>query len=165
MLPNELAMNNAVTFKKAYDVLYEQFHIAELQVDTDSQVVTNDIALLFVPLIVNGTFACELFLKSLLPQETGESCEHDLKKLYTSPDMKQNIKDGIANCVVTIMQNFKHDYDARQFHTDIKKNKDNYDNWRYFHENKKESIKADFLFIHYLMQVLFDICLTERGTK
>ena len=52
MLPNELAMNNAVTFKKAYDVLYEQFHIAELQVDTDSQVVTNDIALLFVPLII-----------------------------------------------------------------------------------------------------------------
>ena len=88
MIYDELAMNNGVIFQRTYDILNEKMRQGIINLKNGSNGVdgmaTLDAAL-FVSVVVNCSFACELFLKSMLPQNTRG---HKLDDLFSALAVK-----------------------------------------------------------------------------
>lgn len=97
---------------------------------------------LFVPVVMNCTFSCELFLKSLLPKGTRG---HALfNQLFTNLD--SNIANNIQNAVVHIMKEKNNDYSKADFENDLIEHEKAFEEWRYFHEKHNTStFDLDFM--------------------
>ena len=74
---------------------------------------------------------------------------------------KEDFKESVKISLTFTLSEISNAYNL----LDIKKNKDIYEDWRYFHENKKASLNAKFLFIHCLIQVLSSICYAENNIE
>lgn len=86
MIHDEIAMNNGVIFQHAYDILSEKMQEGLVNKALGNSGTNNEAnldAALFVPAVVNCSFACELFLKAMLPQNTRG---HKLNDLFFSLD-------------------------------------------------------------------------------
>lgn len=82
-----------------------------------------------IPAIVNAAFACELYFKSMLPENvTGHNLKELFSKLSTSIQMK--FKNSIKPQLTTL--NWNKDFDG--YLEDIA---DVFQFWRYIHEKKK----------------------------
>lgn len=69
MIHDEIAMNNGVIFQHAYDILSEKMQEGLVNKALGNSGTNNKAKLdaaLFVPAVVNCSFACELFLKAML---------------------------------------------------------------------------------------------------
>ncbi len=80
-----------------------------------------------IPAIVNGAFACELYIKSLLPTQEKE---HNLKLLFEMlpPDFQESIRNEVND-------KFK-DYAAYTFDMRLDDSANAFINWRYIHEEE-----------------------------
>lgn len=127
MKDNKVLLGNALMFDHAYMILYEKFQQGVMSKDLKEMA-------LFVPMVVNCAFSCELFLKSMLPAETaGHKLYHQLFK-----ELDIEVSDKIKKSIITVMQTEKSkSYSEEDFECDLKKNENAFPNWRYFHEGKK----------------------------
>lgn len=82
MIYNKEALNSGAIFRRTCEILDGKIKEAVINLtngDCDNKKVAHLDAALIVPLIVNYSFACELFLKALLPDNTSG---HRLDKLF-----------------------------------------------------------------------------------
>lgn len=159
MIYDELALNNGVIFQHAFDILNSRTQLAIVKrtagEDTPNDKVDLELAL-FVPAVVNGAFACELFMKAMLPKNTRG---HKLQELFN--DLDTNIQDRIKNNTLVRIKKFSESYTDVDFYTDLTHNGNIFSEWRYFHEGNVNS--ANFRFISNFMKAVFDIALEERS--
>lgn len=103
----------------------------------------------FIPSVVNMSFACELYLKSLLSDGNKGNLGHDIKELFD--DLSNEKKEIIKNSL-----EFRGD---KEFEKNIKINKDVFKNWRYAFEKKEKTV--DIIFLENFANVLHDIAEKE----
>lgn len=135
-MPNKDALGNALMFDHAYTLLHERMQNGAKAKDL------KDLGL-FVPVAVNCTFSCELFMKVMLPAETRG---HELKKLFNLLDSE--IASGIKDGVIKMMQETEPNYSENDFENDLPANGEAFDHWRYFHEGKSSpSFNMKFMYL------------------
>ena len=130
--------------------LGENFHQVACKIFPDDLFDESDDGHWFVPYIVNLSFACELYLKSLLSDGESIVRGHCLSELFNSLD------DRIKRLVLESPQ-FKGSEDF-----DIKMGEANnlFSDWRYCFEHKKPLL-FDFVFIENLAIVLHAVAEKE----
>lgn len=159
MIHDEIAMNNGVIFQRAYDILSEKMQegfVNKAIGNSGTNNTANLDAALFVPAVVNCSFACELFLKAMLPQNTRG---HKLNDLFVSLDA--NIQESIKNKTIEKMKNYAQTYCSADFQKDLTNNSNIFAEWRYFHEGNTNTV--NYQFITNLMKATFDVVLEERN--
>ncbi len=159
MIHDEIAMNNGVIFQHAYDILSEKMQLGIINKATGNNGTNNKAnldAALFVPTVVNCAFACELFMKSMLPQNTRG---HKLNDLFASLD--GDIQERIRNNTIGKMNNSTQTYSEVDFQSDLTNNGNIFAEWRYFHEGNSNTV--NYQFITNLMKSTFDVVLEERN--
>lgn len=157
---DELALNNGVLFKYTYEILNERMQSGLLdlvQHNKGKYDKSNLDVSLFVPAVVNCAFACELFMKSMLPKDTHG---HELHSLFSKLDT--GIQGKIQNATVDSMKKIRLSYGNTDFQNDLTENSNNFAEWRYFHEKSKCS--ANLPFISNFMNAIFSVAVEERNT-
>ena len=143
MIHDTIAIANGVIFKRAYDILNAIMQQSAKNMDqSNSEKVgraTFDVSL-FVPVVVNCSFACELFLKAMLPKKQNT---HKLDKLFMllSSDIQTRIKTNTINK----MEESKPTYNESDFQSDLVSNNNKFTEWRYFHEGNSQPANLLFL--------------------
>lgn len=97
-------------------------------------------ASLTIPAIVNIAFACELFMKSLLPEKMHG---HNLDKLFKKLD--SDIQAEIISNVVAEMKKSHPVYEQENFEENLIQNATAFEKWRYFHESSHLAANIAFL--------------------
>ena len=113
---DEITLSNATIFRYACDTLVEKMNQGFFESDTNVQQEekTKLKQSLVVPVIVNASFACELFLKSLLPSNTHG---HKLDELFSQLD--QNLQNKIMGLTGLTLKCYNDDYNMEQFQQDL----------------------------------------------
>lgn len=156
---NEKILGNATIFRRAYDVLLEKMNSGASELSSGNFKPENILdSTLVVPIIVNASFACELFLKSMLPDGTHG---HELDKLFSS--LNQDCQDEIMTYTGVIMKLSNPDYTPEQFRRDLRSSSNNFAEWRYFHEGNSQ--KANLQFITAFLDVLTQIASKRKAQK
>ena len=101
---------------------------------------------LIVPATVNGSLACELYMKSMLATIPRK---HKLNDLFDLLD--GNVKKFITTIMVDIGKNKDASYDENRFMNELGQYGDSFIEWRYFYENEPT---IDINFIENLLAVL-----------
>lgn len=111
---------------------------------------------LYIVYIVNISFSCELFLKTLIADDKGRRppTTHDLKVLFEKldPSLKADIKARVASGIS--QKNF-------DFQRDLETSNKSFDNWRYVYENPI-GLEARIKFLQELARVIEQILLAEH---
>ena len=155
---NKELLGNATIFRHACDTLTQRMNDGTTALGSGNLERENVLnSTLVVPIIVNASFACELFLKSILPDGTHG---HELDKLLSKLD--QDSKDEIMGYTVLIMSCSNPDYTSECFWNDLKNSSNNFVEWRYFHEGHSQ--KANLQFITTFLDVLTQIA-SRRKTQ
>ena len=157
MIYDELAMNNGVIFQRTYDILNEKMRQGIINLKNGSNGVdgmaTLDAAL-FVSVVVNCSFACELFLKSMLPQNTRG---HKLDDLFSALD--DTIQEHIKMRTIDEMKKITSGYCDIDFQNDLTQSSNKFADWRYFHEGNTQT--ANLEFISQFMKSIFSVVNEE----
>lgn len=154
MIYDEIAMNNGIIFQHTYDILNEKMNQAIMNLNNINKMDVLD-ASLFVPVVVNGSLACELLLKSMLPQNTRG---HKLDELFLLLD--NNIQENIKTYTINEMKKIISGYCDTDFQNDLAQNNDQFIEWRYFHEGNAQ--EANLQFISGFMKAIFSVVNEER---
>ncbi len=159
MLTDETALSNAIIFNHAFDILYSRLEksVIALKQNYNNKEAQLDAALV-VPVLTIGSFACELYMKSLLPPNKKG---HELHHLYNQLD--EEAKRNILNIHLEFMRNSKPDYSLKEFNSDLRKHRNIFRKWRYFPEH--ETGTADISFIYILLKALNTVCRIEKEKK
>ncbi len=138
---NEMPLNDGAIFERAYDVLLTQMNDGVIRAYNGDKTGIID-ASLFVAVVVNGAFACELYLKSMLPNNIHK---HRLDELYA--ELSVNIQNEIRNMTVKNMKKILPDkeYSSKEFDNDITNMGNSFVEWRYFYEMKSKNTSPQFL--------------------
>ena len=158
MIYDDIAMNNGVIFQHAYDILSQRMEDGVRSIESRQGGISNSAILdtsLAVPVIVNGSFACELYLKALLPKGTRG---HELNDLFNKLDAR--VQENIRCKTIEKMKDTISDYNDTTFQSDINNNCNHFAKWRYFHEGI--SSPANLKFIKYFMASILDVIQEER---
>ncbi len=137
---DELPLNDGVIFERTYDILIEKMETAINRMAEGDKNASLDAALL-VSIAVNGAFASELYMKSMLPEGTQG---HNLEKLYNMFD--EEIKEKIKSKTVANMKSFKEieEYDDSRFEADICSMGKSFVEWRYFYHYNPQNAAPQF---------------------
>lgn len=143
------ALGNALGFDYAVQILREQRGVGMKNGNIKDIAIT-------IPIIVNCSFACELFFKAIIPKKTKRHLLYD--DLFAKLELEdQNI---ISNSMLMIMRDQgKKNYSRQDFINDLKSNQDAFLQWRYFHEPEKIGIKFDEYFLGILQATLKGLLL------
>ncbi len=158
MIYDEIAMNNGVIFQRTYDILNERMQLGIINLAQGSNGMDGKATLdaaLFVAVVVNSAFSCELFMKSMLPKGTKG---HKLDELFYLLD--NDIQSRIEKITVNRMKELKKTYCSMDFQSDLNSNSNKFAEWRYFHE--KGNCSANIQFISRFMKAIFDVVNEER---
>lgn len=156
MIYDEMAINNGVIFQYAVDVLSKQMNFGIINKLFEKGMPNCNLdASLIVPIAVNSAFACELFIKSLLPKNTRG---HKLNDIFNLLDI--NLKKEIQDLTINRMKIFNSKYCDTNFQEDLMHNSNVFSEWRYFHEGNADSFQ--YQFITSFMKSIFDIANKER---
>lgn len=155
---NEIALSNAIIFRYACNTLVEKMnqgfsepsHVQQDEVKLEQSLV--------VPVIVNASFACELFLKSLLPSNTHK---HNLDELFSQ--LNQDLQNEIMSWTSLVIKRSIPTYNVEQFLRDLKNNSNDFAEWRYFHEGR--SLTANLHFLLTFMNTLHGIALEQKSQE
>lgn len=143
MIYDELAMNNGVIFQHTYDILSKKMRQGMMNLKNGSTgadgMATLDAAL-FVSVVVNCSFACELFLKAMLPQNTRG---HKLDELFSALD--NTIQENIKMRTIDEMKKTTSGYCDTDFQNDLTQNSNKFAEWRYFHEGNTQTANLEFI--------------------
>lgn len=158
MIYDEVAMNNGVIFQHTYDILNEKMQQGIINMvqgsnGTDGKAKLD--AALFVPVVVNSAFACELFMKSMLPSDTRG---HKLDDLFALLD--NDIQERIRSFTIDKMKKLKPEYSDTDFQNDLLHNNNVFAEWRYFHEGNSNSVNLQFISL--FMKAIFNVIDEER---
>lgn len=149
-------MSNGVTFRHAVDILNNQMNFGLANMTSTNEVVNCILdAALVVPVAVNGAFACELFMKSMLPKDT---LGHKLNDLFELLD--NNLKEDIRDLTVERMKKINSEYCYTNFQEELVHNSNVFAEWRYFHEGNADFIGLQFILS--FMKSIFDIANKEQ---
>lgn len=158
MIYDELAMNNGVIFQRTYNILNEKMRQGIINIKNGSSgadgMATLDAALI-VSVIVNCSFACELFLKSMLHQDTRG---HKLDELFSKLD--DTIQENIKMRTIDEMKKTTSGYCDTDFQRDLTQNSNKFAEWRYFHEVNTQT--ANLEFVSRFMKSTFSVVNEER---
>lgn len=156
--------DNAIGFANAYRCLYAKTSINNIEREP-----TYANGSMIMPTLVNGSFACELFLKALLEEETrGHSLVELFEKLQKeNPDRATIIEQ---TCISILQESFNYkDYEEANFMSDLNTYDVAFEKLRYWHEpdTKHERIgKAYSLaFMETLVAVLQTQCQERYGER
>ena len=130
--------------------LAECFHQVACDIFPDDIFDEEDDGHWFVPYIVNLSFACELYLKSLVSDGESEAHGHFLVELFNELDNKN--KKMILDA-----PQFKGD---EEFDDKLHEANNLFTDWRYCFEHKKP-LSFDFVFIENLAMVLHAVAENE----
>ncbi len=158
MIYDEIALNNGVIFQHTYDILNAKMRQGIMNMKNGSNGIDGKAALdaaLFVSVVVNCSFACELFLKAMLPKDTKG---HKLDELFALLD--NDIQDNIRNNTIDKMKVVTPTYCHTDFQKDLEHNNNKFAEWRYFHEGNSQSVNLEF--ISQFMKAVFDVVNEER---
>lgn len=156
---NEEILGNAAMFRYACDVLLEKMNSGASELSSGDFRQENILdGTLVVPIIVNASFACELFLKSMLPDGTHG---HELDKLFSS--LNQDCQAEIMTYTGVIMKLSNPDYMPEQFWRDLRSSSNNFVEWRYFYEGNSQ--KANLQFITTFLDVLTQMASRRKAQK
>ena len=141
--------NDAGLFMKAFEIL------ASRSEEGYRNGKEEDIALM-IPAAVNASFACELYLKSMIDHTVKE---HKLDKLFAELDVGyQNL---IKKLMVETGKSKDPSYDENAFMTKLTEQGNVFVDWRYFYEGASV---LDNNFIKDLIYVLKGVCeIHEKG--
>ncbi len=151
-MSDKTILANALIFDQAFMLLHSEM---------ESGVKNSDMVKmsLFVPTAVNCAFSCELFLKSIIKEETKG---HKLNVLFKKLDI--NTAAAIKKATVLAMQASKKNYTENDFDDDLCANASAFEQWRYFHESKTKCT-FDMQFMIYFQKILKAIaCRTLNGS-
>lgn len=156
MIYDNIAMNNGVIFLHTVDILEAKMKLAFANLSSSNKMVNASLdAALVVPIAVNGAFACELFMKSMLPNDTRG---HKLEELFAL--LEAGLQEEIKNLTVEKMQKSSAGYGDSNFYNDLMQNSNVFAEWRYFHEGNTNSL--GFHFILLFLRSIFDVVNKER---
>ena len=156
MIYDKVAMSNGVIFQRAVDILNTQMKLGLANMTSTNEVVNGILdAALVVPVSVNGAFACELFMKSMLPKDTWG---HKLNDLFELLD--NNLKEDIRDLTVERMKKINSEYCDANFQEDLVHNSNVFAEWRYFHEGNADSVGPQFILS--FMKSIFNIANKEQ---
>ena len=122
-----------------------------------------------MPTIVNGAFACELFLKALLKEPPRKGKEaHSLASLLDLYDLEQpGKKDYIMQACIQIMKDARIDakYDESAFQRDLQSMDTAFMSVRYWHEPKNPGFDQTYNlgFLNVFIAVLQYECCEAHG--
>ena len=136
----ELPLNAGVVFERTYDILIEKMQSAINRLVQGDKNASVDAALL-VSIAVNGAFASELYMKSMLPDGTRG---HELSKLYDQ--LPPDVQDDIKTRTVTNMRTLAgvKEYEESQFDIDLVNMGNSFVDWRYFYQNNPKNASPQF---------------------
>lgn len=156
---NEEILGNAFIFYHACRILIKKMNEGVLALSSgnlDAQNRQN--GKLVVPIIVNASFACELFLKSVLPDGTHG---HALNELFTCLDQKG--QDEIIEYTKSAMKRSNSNYTKEQFLKDLNDSSRYFVSWRYFHEG--HGLDANLQFIVNFLDALAQMASKRKSQK
>ena len=163
------AYDNALGFANAFRLLLSKTSISTLQ---KSRSYSD--ASMIMPTIVNGAFACELFLKALLksPHTKGKKA-HSLIMLVNAYDREQpGKKDFIRQVCIGVMHNIQcnENYDESMYNRDLQSIDCAFYNLRYWHEpidpnSPRRNYVYNFDFIQTFVAVLQGECEKAFGPR
>ena len=158
MIHDETAMNNGVIFLHAFDILKERMQQGINRGAQGGNVLKGKPAwdaTLLVPVVVNGSLACELFMKSMLPQGTRG---HKLEELFALLD--NALQEKIKQFTIAEMKKGNAAYSETEFQNDLDGNNDVFIEWRYFHEGNSHSV--NYQFVGAFLKSIFAVVDEER---
>lgn len=137
------AYDNAIGFANAFRLLYNKSNIHALMRSHSASDVS-----LAMPTIVNGAFACELFLKALLkePPRSGKEA-HSLVSLLNQYDLEQpGKKEYIMQVCIQVMNKAHRNdkYDESTFQSDLQVMDTAFMSVRYWHEPKTANYEQTY---------------------
>lgn len=159
MIYDKTAMNNGVIFLRAYNILDDKMQQAVKELIQGNNGVDGKAMLdasLFVTVVVNCSFACELFIKSMLPKGTKG---HKLDELFALLD--SDIQERIRNLTICEMKRENSVYCSADFQRDLYDNSNKFAEWRYFHE--KNTCSANLQFVSSFVKAVFEIIKEENN--
>ena len=147
---DEITLGNATIFRYACDTLVEKMNQGFFESDANNQqeekAKLNQS--LVVPVIVNASFACELFLKSLLPSNTHG---HKLDELFSQ--LNQDLQNKIMGWTGLTLK----------CSDDLKNNSNDFADWRYCHEGRSQ--RANLHFLLTFLNVLNRVALEQKSQE
>lgn len=156
---DEMPLNTGVIFERTYDILIEKMKSGVNRLAAGDSKASVDAALL-VSVAVNGAFASELYMKSLLPEGTKG---HDLKSLYDMFDdeLKAQIK---SRTVANMKANPEvKEYDDLKFDTDLSNMGKSFVEWRYLYQYLPSNAAPQFY--KALMQAVREAAVELKGAN
>ena len=163
------AYDNALGFANAFRLLLSKTSISALQ-----KTGSYSDATMITPTIVNGAFACELFLKALLknPPTKGKEA-HSLISLIDVYDREQpGKKDFIQQVCIGVMHNIQgnESYSESMYNRDLQTMDNAFCDLRYWHEPPKPNSQNrnyvySFDFIQTIVAVLQGECEKAFGPR
>ena len=153
-IKNKPLLADALMFDHAYHVLKG---VMDSGIHTGN---LKDISLA-VPIAVNCAFACELFFKSMLPDNIKD---HKLENLYNSLD--ELSRNAIVDAVTKLMQRDVPNYSDIDFRSDLANNSEAFVMWRYFYESRRDKPVPSFeaRFMYNLEEALKSLALFYNNT-
>ena len=150
----EMPMNGAVAFKYACDILIKKMNLG---IANKAGLLSGFAALdgsLFIPIMVNGALACELYMKSLIYMDHAieeKIKEHRLEYLFSQ--LQSSVQLSIkSKTVENIVKKGEKNYTDEEFDSDLRKHTNVFIDWRYFYEHKECS--SSMLFITCFLDAL-----------
>lgn len=153
MLYNEGALNNGCVFERAFDILYHQMNEGIQGLLTSNPGINKLDAALIVPVLTNGAFACELYIKAMLPEGT---TGHDLEELFTN--LEERIQKNVSRLTIEKIDNPQ--YSEEEFWEDLHTGRNIFPEWRYFHESNGQ--KGPIRFLSCFIKALLEVGKAER---
>ena len=150
--------DTALAFAHAYLVLIKQF-------ETGIQVLDYSDGMLLIPIIVNGAFACELFLKALL---LTPSRGHLLKDLFLRLDNQDNdLCERIRQKTIYELRKDNKEYNENDFWGDLESMSKAFEELRYFHEPQQipKQLEYNLGFLYTFCCVLKANCEVKYGRR
>ena len=150
--------DNALGFANTFHLLFNKTSIQALSA---SESVVD--ATMIMPTIVNGVFACELFLNALLARQYRTHLI--IKLMETLDDTQPDIANRIKRICITAMQQIKRDsaYSDKRYMQDMKTFDQAFEDLRYWHEpfkpndTRKDAV-YNLAFLDVLVATLQSVC-------
>lgn len=120
---------------------------------------------LIIPAMVNGAFACELFLKSLF---TNEVRGHKLDELLSKLEKEDKITYDliVSRCILALNASLNNQkYDNAAFINELNTVSNLFVELRYFYEPTQNSKSYNIDFIRVFVGVLENICESKFGPR
>ena len=140
MVIDEMPLNAGVVFERTYDILLEKMQNGVKRLAMGDKTASVEAALL-ISIAVNGAFASELYMKSMLP---GGIQGHKLDVLYgdLSEDIQQSIKIKTVENMLKLPGGIG--YDDTKFDSDLQVMGHSFVEWRYFYQYNPHQASPQF---------------------